>query len=314
MNRSPSPIVVSFDSAPATAQTMRMALGLARSTGTDVRVVTLEDQPTELAHEDALWHMHEAVTELELEEVRGGHATPSNDEPEHSWRYRTKDDRVPITVEIRKQLASGKLRDTERDDGSLVVLIEERPKSFLGHLVHQLKGSPAGRLIANSSRPVCVCRPDRVWPPRTILCPVDRTVTSAAALDCAIDIARRVGATLEVLYVVTPRRSFAQQMGFLDLAEHRRNHRDMVRRARADLDDFLVSTRWRGVRWSRTVRCGTVDTEVARHAEQKQSDLVVIGRVPAAGGVSHLERHVAVRLLRRLPCSMLTIEPNGTAG
>jgi nucleotide-binding universal stress UspA family protein len=90
-----------------------------------------------------------------------------------------------------------------------------------GHTIRG-NGAPAGvprRVIAETSRPVLLVRPEavesaRAWRPfRRLLVPVDGTPTTAEAYAPAAEIAARLRAAIDVLFVVHPRQKAPAERG-----------------------------------------------------------------------------------------------------
>ena len=82
-------------------------------------------------------------------------------------------------------------------------------------------------------------------------------------------------------------------------------------RASADLTRLARSFGGRLAETRSTLRRGEPDEVIPRFAVAERIDLVVMGTVARAGIAGMLIGNTAERVLRKLPCSVLTVKPDG---
>ena len=139
-----------------------------------------------------------------------------------------------------------------------------------------------------------------------ILVPVDFSAHSDLALRYATTLADRFGATVEVLHVVEdPFVSGAWSTGAIapNIPELLA---DLVKAARAKLDDMRTAALNKGLRLTTTVLTTVVTGEpadsISDYARTEKFDLIVMG-THGRRGLSHaLMGSVAERVVRKAPC------------
>ena len=144
-----------------------------------------------------------------------------------------------------------------------------------------------------------------------ILVPVDFSAHSDLALRYATTMAERFGATVEALHVVEdPFVSGAWSTGAIapNVPELLA---DLVRAARAKLDDMSAAAASKGLRLTTTVLTTVVTGEpadsISDYATTGKFDLIVMG-THGRRGLSHaLLGSVAERVVRKAPCPVLTV-------
>ena len=135
-----------------------------------------------------------------------------------------------------------------------------------------------------------------------ILVPTDFGPGSAAAVDYAIQLARRFPASIQLLHVVDPPRRRprpatrqAATTRKRTLAAERRLRRSIPRIAglpfNLDLD----------------VRVGDPATRIVECARQELTDLIVMATTPASAGGRTASSHTSERVSRTAPCPVLTL-------
>lgn len=142
-------------------------------------------------------------------------------------------------------------------------------------------------------------------PIKTILVPVDFSPQSAAAVDFAIDLAPRYGASIELLYVY-------ELLGNA-LPEHYAlispdQEAQVIGRFRQQLDSERERAEAAGVgSLEATLLMGSAREQIVSHAIDKKHDLIVMG-THGRTGLSHLLLgSVAESVLRRSPCPVATV-------
>jgi nucleotide-binding universal stress UspA family protein len=172
-------------------------------------------------------------------------------------------------------------------------------------------GPVAQAVLERAAQPVLAVRPGEPAATfRTVLCPVDLSGVSARGLRNAIRLARVFDGRLVVLTVV-PRVSWlaaALATGRLNgaLAEHEA-------RWRAEFDRLLRDADLGGVRWEGAVRQGEPHEQIAAAVREYAADVLVMGATGRTGLVRVLLGSVTRRLLRQLPCSLLTVKEEDVA-
>lgn len=163
------------------------------------------------------------------------------------------------------------------------------------------------RLIRKSPKPVWVVKPGSTSLPRKILCPVDFSDPSRRALTNAIRLARQLDAHLTVLHVLdTVLAAFAQTPS--PAAE------EFVRKRQErqkEFDEFLANYDFSGLRVTRTLRAGGPAWEILDAVREFGCDLLVMGSVGRTGLPRILLGSVAEKVVRELPCSVITFKAEG---
>ena len=150
-----------------------------------------------------------------------------------------------------------------------------------------------------------------------ILVPVDFSAHSDLALRHATTLADRFGATVEVLHVVEdPFVSGAWSTG-VSVPNIPELLTDLVKAARAKLDDMKAAAASKGLRLTATVLTTVLTGEpadsISDYARTGEFDLIVMG-THGRRGVSHaLIGSVAERVVRKAPCPVLTVRETAPA-
>jgi nucleotide-binding universal stress UspA family protein len=140
---------------------------------------------------------------------------------------------------------------------------------------------------------------------------VDFSVHSNLALRYATTLADRFGATVEVLHVVEDpfvSGAWSTEAIVPNIPELLA---DLVRAARAKLDDMRTAAASMGLRLTTTVLTTVVTGQpadsICAHATTEKFDLIVMG-THGRRGLSHaLMGSVAERVVRKAPCPVLTV-------
>jgi nucleotide-binding universal stress UspA family protein len=139
---------------------------------------------------------------------------------------------------------------------------------------------------------------------KKILSPVDFSETSQAALRYAIDMASRVGASIEIIHAFTPP-SFAlpdgaimAQPGYLA---------EVSNELQKSLDELVRRYSGRGVPIEARLLEGFAAAEVTRVAEEDGIDLIVMGTHGRTGLKHFLLGSVAERVVRTSTVPVLTV-------
>lgn len=162
-------------------------------------------------------------------------------------------------------------------------------------------GTTVERVIRKATRPVWVVR-EAVTALEKILCPVDFSPASERALKNAIHLSRAFGAELFVLNVVKHLAGFA----LYGLTEREREH--ALGQQEETFQEFLKDFDLHSVNWSKSIREGKPHREIIACAKEWPADLLVMGSVGRTGLSKILLGSVAARVLKEMPCSVVTVK------
>jgi nucleotide-binding universal stress UspA family protein len=144
-------------------------------------------------------------------------------------------------------------------------------------------------------------------PIRHILVPTDFSDRSRAALMYAIDLARTVGAEIDLLHVVTPPRRAALVLDAHLGRPMKQVDGAVVEHAERQLRYLIASTPHSGAKMRPLVEPGDPAATTVRMAGELPTDLIVIG-THARIGVSELVLgSVAHRVVTCAPCPVVTL-------
>ncbi|MCS7177544.1 MAG: universal stress protein [Candidatus Kapabacteria bacterium] len=138
-----------------------------------------------------------------------------------------------------------------------------------------------------------------------ILVPTDFSEYANEALEHAKLLARCLGATLHIVYVVEPiiyptEWSYSQ-VGLAELEQ------ELARMAQQELDKLMGSLRAEGLTACAEVLYGRASEQIVRYAQQHNVGLISIG-THGRGGLEHfLFGSTTERVLRKAPCPVLVV-------
>lgn len=185
------------------------------------------------------------------------------------------------------------LREAHAVRADLVVLgtrgLTGLPRFLLGSVTERVaRTSPTDVLV------VPAIKSPRL--PRTVLCGVDFSAPSAAALRAAAALAESHGAALHLVHAFAP----ASYAGEALLAEHARELGRLLEREaeRAGLDPHTTPC---------TIRRGTPCTAIVEQARAVGADWIVVGNIGHSGVRHFLLGGVAERVLRIAPVPVLVV-------
>jgi len=142
---------------------------------------------------------------------------------------------------------------------------------------------------------------------KKILCPIDFSDASRAALETAADLAGRHGASLTLFHAYPvpgytfPDGSFVASSKMLDeLADQARRHLDEWKAIATSLGMTSVES---------ATAVGEPAYEIITFAKEQAIDLVVVGTHGRTGLTHALMGSVAERVVRKAPCPVLTVRP-----
>lgn len=199
------------------------------------------------------------------------------------------------------------LNQAVREEGADLVFLGPHGHSTLGYAV---LGSFATKAVRYARVPVLTYRSDNgAVPPRRILVPYDFSQSAAAVLPLARFLAEKLDARLTFLHVVEsvplaagPLDDEKDHSSFMNLAER------IAERARERFEK-LFEEELRGVECDLRVRRGHTVGEILETARDKNSDLVLLSTHGWTGWKHLLLGSVAEKVVRKAPCSVLTVRP-----
>ena len=164
-------------------------------------------------------------------------------------------------------------------------------------------GITAEKVLRKSSKPVWVVKPDAAKQINNILWPVDCSEPSVRALTNAIRLARSFQAKLTVLHAIQPLTAILRlrQVGDMDEANY-------VRDRHSQFELFLKNFDFHNVDWNREIRQGQPHQEILDSANEARADLLVMGSVGRSGLSRILMGSVASKVVRQMPCSVITVK------
>jgi nucleotide-binding universal stress UspA family protein len=170
-------------------------------------------------------------------------------------------------------------------------------------------GRPAGptaeAVLQHAHQPVLAVRPGEPSVQfRQILCPVDNSTASRRGLENAIRLARAFHGNVLVLGVV-PAGSWlpwGQETARL------RANTECERLWQEEFESFLEDIDFDGVPWRKEIRTGLPHVQIAAAARDSCADVIMTGSTGRSGLARMLIGSVTRRVLRQLPCSLLTVK------
>src|SRR6266478_3213395 len=149
---------------------------------------------------------------------------------------------------------------------------------------------------------------------KKILVGTDFSEASDEARRVAIELARRLGAELEIVHVEEPLPAYAFAEGaLLDLPRLQEEVRTWAER---QLEDLARGARASGVSTTTAVLLGVPANTIVEAARTERADLIVVGTHGRTGLERVLLGSVAERVVRNAPCAVLTVRqtPDATQG
>ncbi|MFO1091800.1 MAG: universal stress protein [Planctomycetaceae bacterium] len=143
-----------------------------------------------------------------------------------------------------------------------------------------------------------------------ILVPTDLSEFSQHAVRYGCEFARRFQAELHLLTVVQDVVALIPEpgMAFPAPGEYMQELRDASREALERLPEPQAAA---GLTITREVRVGTPFLEIVRYARETNADLVVVGTHGRSGLAHVLLGSTAEKVVRKAPCPVLTVRPQG---
>jgi nucleotide-binding universal stress UspA family protein len=165
-------------------------------------------------------------------------------------------------------------------------------------------GITAERLISRSNIPVWVAKKGSTAKFNTILATVDLSNTAERLLNSAIYLARSLVGELYVLYVVRPVETFYSFLGLIEAGIEKKN----IKREEDRFDHFLKKFDFSNIKWQKLFKQGLPSQEILRTVEAINSDIVMMGSVGRSESTSIYLGKVAMRVFKKLPCSLIAFK------
>jgi nucleotide-binding universal stress UspA family protein len=162
-------------------------------------------------------------------------------------------------------------------------------------------GITAEKTIRKAKKPVWVVKRETPPPVKNILCPVDFSEPSSRGLANAIQLSQTLGSHLTVLTVLEPLKQFYENLGLWFTEESWVPDESRF-------DRFLQRFDFQNVNWTRAVRKGHAHEEILALSREMGADLMVMGSVGRTGLNRILMGSVAGKVIRELPCSVVTFK------
>lgn len=145
---------------------------------------------------------------------------------------------------------------------------------------------------------------------KRIVVPTDLSEFSQHAVRYGCEFARRFEAELHLLTVVQDVVAMVPEpgMAFPAPGEYMQELRDASQQALSKIPEGDMAA---GLQITREVRSGTPFVEIVRYARDVDADLVVIGTHGRSGLAHVLLGSTAEKVVRKAPCPVLTVRPEG---
>jgi universal stress protein A len=144
-----------------------------------------------------------------------------------------------------------------------------------------------------------------------ILVPTDFSNFSRPAMDYGCAIAARFQSELHLLHVVPDPALLIPEAGVFSVEAMQAQSDELAKSALTQLN-ALPGADWDdGKPIIREVRVGTIFLEIIDYARAANIDLIVIGTHGRSGLMHVLMGSVAERIVRKSPCPVLTVKPEG---
>lgn len=173
-------------------------------------------------------------------------------------------------------------------------------------------GPIAEAVVTHAHRPVLAVR---LGEPKLrferIVCAVDHSPASAEALREAIRLAKLFQGQLTVLSVVPQVSWLAAAIESGQLTDVQHEH---ASHWKSEFDQFLDSIDFDGVDYKSELLSGIAHDMIVTAVKAQDADLIVLGTTGRSGIGRLLLGSTTRRVLRRLPCSLLTVRGSETVG
>jgi nucleotide-binding universal stress UspA family protein len=148
---------------------------------------------------------------------------------------------------------------------------------------------------------------------RRILVPVDYSDHSLASVMAAVELAAKVGATVDIVHVWDRPTYISDGVMVRRQGEEQKSLADLIREnAESDMNQFLTRLKLpEGVKVNHRMCTGEPAARLVEEARTGGYDLIVVGTHGRAGVLHLLLGSTAERLIRTSPVPVLVIPPKG---
>jgi nucleotide-binding universal stress UspA family protein len=246
---------------------------------------------------------------LEALHVRPGGSTPE----ELQERFPPLKIRADVTVVEGAEPAEAILKATEEPDVRLVVLTTHGRAIEPGREI----GRIAEAVIARTTRPVLLVRPEAAGPPhelRHLLVSLDGTPTTSEAMHPAMELAQQFGASIDLLHVAASQEALPTEPGtlcaprYVDQPQHEWPEWASEMAARAIGIEYEAPA---DVPIRSYLKHGQTGPEIARFAVDRQVDAIVVAR---RSRFEPGRAQVLRAVLAKAPCPILLVGLAADAG
>ncbi len=140
--------------------------------------------------------------------------------------------------------------------------------------------------------------------PKRILVPIDFSPYADAAVELAVELARPLGARVDLLHIFRPP---AEIVTAYELAVPTAYHEDLRAASQAQLDAAVAKVHAAKVEGEGHLRDGAPADAICDQAREIGADLIVMGTRGRTGLAHVLLGSVAQRVLKIAPCPVLTV-------
>jgi nucleotide-binding universal stress UspA family protein len=141
---------------------------------------------------------------------------------------------------------------------------------------------------------------------KRILHPTDFSKASDAAFKKAVEMARTMRATIDLLHVMAPVMPMVGE-GYLSPATYDQLAASGSRWASKEMERLVKKARGAGVKATSTVVEGSAADRIVRVARARKADLIVMGTHGRTGMSRFLVGSVAARVISTAACPVLTV-------
>jgi universal stress protein E len=191
-------------------------------------------------------------------------------------------------------------------DVDLIVLGAGKNTTY--HAFHV--GAVTQAVIEQATQPVLAVYPSLseellANPFRTIVCPLDHSEVSRRGLLNAIQLAKAYGSKLLLLSII-PDVSWLTAMN--ETRELTEVKIKFERQWYEEQQKFVAATDFQGVAYTQEVLAGVPHEQIIAVAKTQEADLIAMGATGRSGLVKTLLGSTTRRVIRELPCSLLTVK------
>ena len=132
-----------------------------------------------------------------------------------------------------------------------------------------------------------------------IIVPIDFSENSIKALDLAVSLSKKEKTQITLVYIIELIYDFASQASVVLDSMHKESEKQMK-----ELKSKYVDS---GIKFDHEIQEGTASISIARIAEERESDLIVMGTRGASGIKKALFGSTTVNLLKEANCPVLVV-------